>query len=223
MTERPDPTGAPSAAPTAAPSAAPTAAPTGSPARREIGLAVLLCLVGAFLVLVAAGRAWIELVVTSPLVDDRTLGVTGAELSPGVRALGLVGLAGVVAIAATRRTGRVVVGVLLLLVGVGVVALSVGVLGDAVVRAQDTLTVQEAGGALSDDSRGTVWPYACAAGGLLLAAAGALVAARGRRWAALSQRYDAPAVREQAPPTPERAERELWESLDRGEDPTGRP
>ena len=218
MTERPDPTGHSTGDPTGAP----TGAPTGSPARREIGLAVLLCLVGAFLVLVAAGRAWIELVVTSPLVDDRTLGVTGAELSPGVRALGLVGLAGVVAIAATRRTGRVVVGVLLLLVGVGVVALSVGVLGDAVVRAQDTLTVQEAGGALSDDSRGTVWPYACAAGGLLLAAAGALVAARGRRWAALSQRYDAPAAREQAPPTPERAERELWESLDRGEDPTGR-
>ena len=101
----------------------------------------------------------------------------------------------------------------------------VGFVGNAIFSDQKLAkeSKMKAGGALSDDSRGTVWPYACAAGGLLLAAAGALVAARGRRWAALSQRYDAPAVREQAPPTPERAERELWESLDRGEDPTGRP
>ena len=208
-------------------SAAP-AGPTGSSgtARREVGLAVLLCLVGAFVVLVAAGRAWIELTVLSPLVDDRALPVTGAELSPGVRALGLVGLAGVVAVAATRRTGRVVVGLLLLLVGGAVVVLALGAGSDAFARAQDTVAVQEAGGTVSDASAGTVWPYACAAGGLLLGVAGLLVAVRGRRWAALSQRYEAPASRPAEAPGPERAERAeraLWESLDRGEDPTGRP
>jgi uncharacterized membrane protein (TIGR02234 family) len=202
-------------------SAAP-AGPTGT-ARREVGLAVLLCLVGAFVVLVSAGRAWIELTVLSPLVDDRALPVTGAELSPGVRALGLVGLAGVVAVAATRRTGRVVVGLLLLLVGGAVVVLALDAGSDAFARAQDTVTVQEAGGTVSDASAGTVWPYACAAGGLLLGVAGLLVAVRGRRWAALSQRYEAPASRPAEAPGPERAERALWESLDRGEDPTGRP
>ena len=198
----------------------PPAADSAGTARREVALAVLLCLVGAFVVLVAAGRPWVELVVVSPLVTDRTLAVTGAELSPGVRALGLVGLAGVVAIAATRRTGRFVVGVLLLLVGVGLMVLSLSVAGDDR-RALDTASVREAGGTVGDASPGTGWPYASAAGGLMLACAGALVAARGRRWAALSQRYEAPAASAQEPPTPDRAERELWESLDRGEDPTG--
>ena len=201
---------------------APGGTGSGGTARREVGVAVLLCLVGAFIVLVTAGRTWIELTVLSPLVEDRALPVTGAELSPGVRALGLVGLAGVVAVAATRRTGRVVVGLLLLLVGVAVVALALDAGSDAFARAQDTVTVTEAGGTVSDAGVGTVWPYACAAGGLLLGVAGLLVAVRGRRWAALSQRYEAPASREPEAPGPERAERALWESLDRGEDPTGR-
>ena len=59
------------------------------------------------LVLVAAGRSWVDVdVPAGPLADARTDQQTGTELVPGLTALGMVGLAGVVALAATRRTGR---------------------------------------------------------------------------------------------------------------------
>ena len=197
--------------------------------RAEVGLAVLLCLLGAFVLLVAAGRSWavVELPGTG-LLPARAIGVPGSALVPGLQALGLVGLAGVVAVAATRGWGRIVVGAVLLVVGGGVLALTAGLLSDLTTAALDTAVVRDAGGTSQGVSQGTVagtgWPILAALGGLLLAAAGLLVAARGRRWAALSRRYDAPATRTQTPPPASGpvAERELWEALDRGEDPTAR-
>lgn len=181
-------------------------------ARPGLRTAVLLCLVGAFAVLVTVGRVWTSVEVPAdPLAEGRTATRTGAELVPGVRALGLVGLAGVVALAATRRTGRTVVGVLLLLTGTGVVA---------AVLAPDlgaqTLPAEAATGKVAT----TVWPWLTAAGGLLLAAAGLLTVVRGRSWAALGQRYEAPAAVGTAAAPQEPTERSLWEALDRGEDPT---
>ncbi len=197
-------------------------------ARRELTVAVLLCLLGAFVVLVGAGNPWTQVdVLAGALTDARTVGLEGNELAPGVRALGLVGLAGVVALAATKRTGRLVVGLLLVATGVGIVATVVGTDTTGPTLASDQ--VLGAGGEVSGDVTTTVWPLVTAAGAVLLVLAGLLVAARGRSWAALSPKYDAPAVREAAPEpslAPEqaqaRAQRELWESLDRGEDPTGR-
>ena len=179
--------------------------------RRELSAAGLLCLLGATLVLVGAGRAWTSLdVPAGPLAEAREVGSSGAELVPGVRALGLAGLAGVVALAATRRAGRVVVGVVLLLVGAGVVAAVV--LPDLTAA---TLRVQGAEGRVTTGP----WPWATAAGGLLMAAAGVLTVLRGRSWPALGQRYETPAALERTP-TQAVTERSLWEALDRGEDPT---
>ena len=185
--------------------------------RREPLLAALLCLVGAFLVLVAVGREWVLVgVAATGLLPDRELAVEGSDLVPGVRALGLVALAGVVAIPATKRWGRIVVGLVLALVGAGVVAAVVGVAGELFTAAQDSDVVREAGGTMSDSIGSTLWPYACGLGGLTIATAGLFVAARGRRWAALGRRYEAPAAAAAAPP----GERDLWEALDRGDDPT---
>lgn len=219
--------------------------------RRELTVAVLLCLFGAFVVLVAAGRAWTQVDVgATGLAPARTVDVLGTAIVPGVRALGLVGLAGVVALAATRGAGRTVMGVMLVAVGAGVVAAVLGAdSGPAAAAA-----VAEGGGQADDVLRSTAWPVVAITGGLLLAAAGLLVTVRGRRWATLSRRFEAPAARADgtavarsdgpgaatagahrdapadldgpagataAPMSPEKAQRELWESLDRGEDPTG--
>lgn len=179
---------------------------------------MLLCLLGAFLVLVAAGRTWLSGVelLPSPL-PAREVALTAGDLGLPLQALGLVGLAGVPALAATRRTGRVVVGVLLLLAGLLVVVQSAGVLLDPQDAAADATT--------ADGLGRTGWPLVAVVGGLLLSAAGLLVAVLGRRWAALGRRYEPPAPA--AAPAPEPAaegpvaERHLWEALDRGEDPTG--
>ena len=187
--------------------------------RREPLLAGLLCVAGALLVLVAAGRAWVSVAVAgSPLLPPQGLAVTGSDLVPGMTALGLVGLAGVPALAATRGRGRIGLGVVLALVGLGVATavlrLAAGGLADAALR---TEAVQQPGAAASSTSL-TLWPWVCLLGGLLLVAAGLLVALRGPRWAALGRRYEAPAA---TAPSAAVAERDLWEALDRGEDPTG--
>lgn len=194
--------------------------------RRELGLAVLLCLAGSGLVLFAASRGWAQVPVTGrPVLPDVVVAVRGRDLHPGLPAVALVGLAGVVALLATRRAGRVVVGVLLLLAGLGAVVLAAQVLTGGAGGAAATEPVREAGGVgFAGPPDLTGWPLAAAVGGLLLALSGAVVAVRGPRWAALSRRYETPAVRaeQEAPAPSEPNERELWEALDRGEDPTGR-
>jgi len=183
--------------------------------RSGLRTAVLLCLAGAVIVLVAAGRTWVSVEVgAGPLTEARTDARTGTDLVPGVSALGLVGLAGVVALAATRRVGRAVVGVVLALTGAGVVAA--------------VLTADLAGAAADVDGPSrvdvTAWSWTTASGGVLLAAAGVLTVLRGRSWPALGRRYEAPAgaavpAPAQAPTEP-LTEKGLWEALDRGEDPT---
>ena len=182
--------------------------------RRGLSTAVLLCLAGSSVVLVAAGRSWVDLEVPAgPLADARTDPYTGTDLVPGVSALGLVGLAGVVALAATRRVGRSLVGLVLLATGAGVVA--------AVVSAHGTALAEELSRQTSDAVASvTAWSSVTAVGGVLLLAAGALTVARGRSWPALGQRYEAPAAAPAAVPARAATERGLWEALDRGEDPT---
>ena len=182
--------------------------------RRGLRTAVLLCLLGAFVVLVAAGRPWVSVEVpASPLAEARTDTHTGTDLVPGLSALGLVGLAGVVALAATRRTGRVLVGAVLVATGGGVVA--------AVLSAFSTALAEELPDQPTDAvATLTVWSVLTGLGGVLLVAAGLLTVARGRSWAELGQRYEAPAGAAQQAPSEQPTDKGLWEALDRGEDPT---
>jgi len=163
---------------------------------RELQVCVLVVLVGALLLFVAGGRDWVVRTGTSTglpgLQAPREVLTAGSQ--DAVRALALAGLTAVGALLASRRWGRIVVGVLLLAVGLGAVAVAL------------------VGG------RASAWSYVALLGGLLLALGGALAAVRGRRWAALSGRYDAPAAREERPVA--RPEVAAWDALDRGEDPT---
>ncbi len=171
----------------------------------------------------AGGQTWVQAAVAgTPPLPDAEVPLSGGDLAPGVRALGLVGLAGVAALPATRSLGRSVVGVLLALTGAGVLAQVVDVLSDAEGAARGSTTFREVarGGAQTTvDVTGA--PLACLLGGLLLLLAGLLVAVRGRRWAALGARYDAPtSPRPEPEPAQTRPGAATWDALDRGEDPT---
>jgi uncharacterized membrane protein (TIGR02234 family) len=187
-----------------------------SAARRELGLAVGLCLIASSAALVAVGRTWATGTVAAlPPLPAQDLAATGIDAGTPVRGLAVVGLAGVVAVLAARGWGRALVGGLLLLAGLGIAGAGLAFDADG---ALDTA------GQPARAAR-TAWPLVAAASGALLAAAGGLVAVRGRRWAGMSQRYDSPAAArpvgaEQGERVP--GERELWEALDRGEDPTSR-
>lgn len=186
--------------------------------RRELATAIASCLLGAAVVLVAAGRPWTSLTLSQgALLPPLQLAPAGRALDPAAGALGLVGLAGVVALAATRRRGRLVVGALLGLAGGGVAVTSVRTglgLRAAVERSGLLERVTGATPPLPGSMSATAWPWLSAAGGVLLVLAGILVISRGPAWAALSARYETPARR------PEPGEASLWEALDRGEDPT---
>ena len=208
--------------------------------RRELALVVVLTLLGAALVLLSTGRPWAHAVVTvigSPQAPQ-AVDLSGRVVAPLVAALGVVALAAAVALLATRGRGRVVVGALLAAVG----ALIIG--STALTTAHDI----RGGSALRDhvstaalhDARITVqlrsWRHVAAAGGLLVVAAGLLAAARGRSWAAMGARFEArtpmpdtptdmSVAAPQAQPQPaaldDSSSLEMWDRLDRGEDPTG--
>ncbi|MFY1686774.1 Trp biosynthesis-associated membrane protein [Plantactinospora sp. WMMB782] len=172
--------------------------------------AVLLCLLGAGLAVLAATRTWsVELTARPvPLPPDRAAR-TGGDLLPWLPALALVGLAGAGALLGTRGIGRRLVGGLLALLGAGVAAgAGYAVLGT--------------GGEVSAG-----WPLLCALGGLLVGAAGVLTALRGAGWPVMGARYDrarpAGAGREATAPdgrVDARRTTAAWDALDRGEDPT---
>jgi uncharacterized membrane protein (TIGR02234 family) len=195
-------------------------------ARRELRLAVLLCLLGSALVLYAVDRTWFSVAEGQQVSIDavRTV-VKGHRIVSGAQALGYVGLAGVVALAATRRTGRVLVGLLVLSAGVGVVVVIARALGAGL--SERGVGALRPGGcgvgsggclaAFTDPKVSAGWAWLALAGGVLLALSGLLVTVRGRRWAALSSSYSPPAARAVEPPVTDKG---VWDALDRGEDPT---
>ncbi|MCW2640823.1 MAG: hypothetical protein JWP76_3129 [Dactylosporangium sp.] len=160
-------------------------------------LAVVACVAGAGLALLAAGRTWAHVTVVRPApLPPLHQAKTGIALLPWLSALGLVALAGAGALLATRGLVRAAVGVLLLLSGLGLAA-----------------------GALTRLVAGATpgWPLLTALGGLIVAGSGVLTVARGRDWPGMAARYDRQARSTSGAP---RSEAQIWDALDRGEDPT---
>lgn len=209
--------------------AATTAArPRPTAGRRELVVALLCCVAGGAVALLAASRGWVtvDLSRPSPLPPVRLTG-SGRAVAPLVPAVGVVGLAGTVGLLATRGTGRRVLGAALAVAGLAVVVRAVPHLAEPSRQAAlDLLASHHRTVGLGPAARVTaraslVWPLFGAAGGALLAVGGALAAWRGRRWPGMSGRYDAPARaadRVAAVPTSV----ELWDAMDRGQDPTDR-
>ncbi|MDX6257725.1 MAG: hypothetical protein QOJ11_4059 [Frankiales bacterium] len=159
-------------------------------ARRELTVTVLLCAAGALVELLAAGRPWAK-------VAARTY--TGSNVAGAVRPLALVALAGTAALLATRRWGRIAVGVLLVVAGVGTAV--------AAIRA----------GYPNSAHHLEAWRIVTIVAAVPVTVAGLAAATRGYRWSVMSARYDAPGARQRVQ-DPDVA---LWDALDRGDDPTG--
>ena len=153
-----------------------------SGARRELTVAVLLTAGAGALGLVAGDRSWLDLRVVReaplPPVAETVSGATVAPLVPG---LALVVLAGAVGLLATRRWGRLAIGLVILVAGVGIVAAATPWLGAVSVgRAQDVaLDVGLPAGALTTTG-GDGALIAVLAGGLALVL-GAATVLRSRR------------------------------------------
>jgi uncharacterized membrane protein (TIGR02234 family) len=185
--------------------------------RRETAayLAVLgVLLVGAVLCLVGSGMSW-GTAQRADLVNTE-VAVSGGDLVPVARATGLLALAAVVAVHATRRWGRRLVGGLLAVAGAAVVAQTSVVARELQQNVVGQLE-SSAGGEVA--SAGPAWggPVVMAAGGAAVAASGMLLTGLGARWPSMGARYERRAATRPASETSERA---AWDALDRGEDPT---
>jgi hypothetical protein len=171
-------------------------------ARRELAVAAVLAVAGGALAVWAATRTWAVVITPRPApLPALREAVTGKDSVPWAAAMAFLSVAGGLALFATRRIGRTVLGAVL--AGSGALVTTGAVVG-ARPGAQDFQRAELT----------AVWPVLCGAGGLLVLAAGLLTLARGRRWVQMGPKYDAPGAAEREPG--------LWEALDRGEDPTTR-
>ncbi|MEV7771950.1 TIGR02234 family membrane protein [Kitasatospora sp. NPDC086791] len=183
-----------------------------APSRRTLGVMLLLTVLSAVLVLTAAGRTWAE-----GRAGTLDVSVTGGAISELPGGLALVGLAAAVAVFAVRGVGRLAVGALTLLAGIGAAAASVSGAGDTAALDTEAARKLALSGSAATEVSHTAWPWVALVGGVLLALAGLLTLRYGRRWPAMGSRYEAPTRK--APATTD-TPGDLWKALDRGEDPT---
>jgi hypothetical protein len=166
--------------------------------RRGFALVVVACAVASALVLLGASRTWSEVVNERPLpFPPLVTKHTGAGLEPWLPALAVVGLAGAGALVATRGLARAILGGLLIILGAVIVTLAL---------------LPFAGGA------DPLWPLVCAACGTVIGLAGLATSFSFAAWPVMGARYE----RSAPPPVARKpaTQAELWDALDRGEDPT---
>lgn len=202
--------------------------------RTEFGVALLLQIAGAAAVLLVSTRSWqtITTIRSKPFRPD-VLEAIGRTIDAAPTALGLVGLAGVVAVLATRGLARRVVGVLVLFAGAATVWRSITALpavssarAASIVRDKHSLVANTAVLARHVTTH-PQWGALSIAGGIAIIIAGALVALRGADWGGMSARYEAPVDQRSTATNDEdddraraRAQATLWTALERGHDPT---
>ncbi|MEY9926124.1 putative membrane protein (TIGR02234 family) [Catenulispora sp. GP43] len=192
--------------------------------RRELTLTVLLALLGGVLAWAAAGRPWATATV-GQAPNTLKVAASGNDLSAGVTALGLTALAGGLALFATQRLARRLVGVLLIAAGVGAAVYAFGERGAS--HASHVLAGKAAakGYAVGHVAAHTAaWWLLAAVGGVLVVLAGVATVIRGAAWPGMSSRYDNAATgKAAARAVGTGSSKDLWDALDRGEDPTGEP
>ncbi|MEU8512170.1 TIGR02234 family membrane protein [Kitasatospora sp. NPDC048722] len=199
----------------------PDTAPAARPGRRTLGVMLLLTVLSAVLVLTAVGRDWAQ-----GRADTLEVSVTGGRISELPGGLALVGLAAAVAVFAVRGAGRLAVGALTLLAGIGVVATAVAGAGDTAALDAEAARKLALAGSTATGVGHSGWPWVAVAGGVLLAVAGLLTLRFGRGWPAMGSRYEAPTGKAPAKGPAKGAAKgadtpaDLWKALDRGEDPT---
>lgn len=195
-----------------------TTAPAPRPPGR--GRWVVAVLAAAAVVGLLALPTWVLATAGTPVDGDVALAVPGAAAAPGTVAGALVLLACAGALALVGRVGRWVVVGVLVLAGLLVAASAGAVLTDPAGPA--AAAVAEATGVVpaAPQARTTAWPVVAVVvgGGLVLLAGGLARASTG--WLPASTRHEAPAAGARTPAGGAPDERDDWDALSRGDDPS---
>lgn len=186
---------------------------------RGLSIAAAGCVLAGAVVVLTGGRAWLRFtVVEAPLPDLRAT-LSGHAVASAAVPLALVVLAGAIALPATRRVGRRLTGVLLVLAGLGIVVGCVHVLAaPASVAAAQAVRLAGRTGVPASMVSVTAWPWLALVGGVIAMLVGSATLRWGAAWPAMGRRYEA--GRRPAPRAAEVAEASMWDRLDKGDDPT---
>lgn len=199
--------------------------------RRLLLVTVLLLLAAAVTLGGAAAAVWLRAFYDTPFRGQVPVAVTGSEWEPALGPLALLALAGVAGALGTGGWPRRVVGAVLAVAGGW--ALVAGARpqlgGGPGLERVEAVTDAPSGGRLASSVDVLVtepWTLLASLAGLLLLAAGGLLMLWAAAMPGLGGRYEAAAsTRREQSPKRERAQdqnRQLWDSLDVGEDPTER-
>lgn len=199
-----------------------------------------ICLTGlvvaAGLIFFATSQEWVLLPVPQPPpLPGGLKSATGSDVLPGLTAVAIVLLAAVVAVAATRRMGRRIVGALVTVCGIVAVVLVIpfltGTPASVLADVRSTGTSVEAGHGVPP----AYPPWLALIGALIAVVVGVAIAMRGPSWSKMGSKYEAPgAAGEPASAQGKSSEaenseaensgtvdhREAWNALDQGIDPT---
>ena len=198
--------------------------------RAGLGPTAVMGLAGSGLAAVASGQVWGRARVTEPAL--RVVEARGGDVAPVAVPLALVALASWGAVLVLRRRGRRIVSTIGLAAALGV-ALTVA-LGIGEVAETARALVTDGAGRGDVGTSTTTWPYAAVVGALVAVAAFLTALRSAPAWPEMSSRYDAPAGDRNgtrrtgdAPVTGEAGEasrepndRDLWQAIDEGRDPT---
>lgn len=196
--------------------------------RRGLAAAAALAAAGGGIAALSGTQSWATATARSA-VSAMPVAVSGGTAAPLATAAGVVGLAAVGALLATRRAGRTLVGLLLVLAGVAAgVAVGRFLTDPAGARFStvgiDGSTVPATAAASAEQVAVSAWPWLTCTAALLMLLAGLGAALAGRRWPALGRRYetpqDAPAGGRARPTGQAPGPAGYWDDIDAGRDPT---
>ncbi|MDO5744229.1 MAG: Trp biosynthesis-associated membrane protein [Micrococcaceae bacterium] len=186
---------------------------------------LLLGLLGAVLALATSTRTWIRVQPEVGTVKIPLIEVAGSDAAAAVAALAVVALAGTLAAMIAGRIARYIIAGIMLLAGGGIAGSAISVISDPVFAAAtkvgDATGLNNSGGEYDLG----IWPYLAVLGGLVLVAAALQLGVTAGSWAG-SRKYsrEAPAPAAgtaDAEPQGKIDEIDGWDSLSRGDDPTG--
>jgi len=203
-----------------------TAAPAAGTGRGYRAALALLAGGGA-LMLLAYGRVWVTATVGEAGLPSLSVELTGRDLQPESTATALVVLAGIAALVATRRAGRLVTGIVLLVLGL---VSAVRAVQFAVTDASSTAPEGTVGRLVAERtgvgpvglvvSHSAWWVVALGAA-MLVALAGAVVVLVRHGWPVLGGRYERAGGTDEVRQA--RRPESAWDQLDLGLDPTDDP
>ncbi|SDH68440.1 trp region conserved hypothetical membrane protein [Arthrobacter subterraneus] len=207
------------------PASDPPAAPR-TPALRRRGVVVLGTVVAALAAFGSTTQTWLSVTLPQTAVQTPAIQVPGSEAATAVTAFALVGLAAALAASIAGRVARFIIAAILTVAGVGIAFSSIAVATDPASSAAPA--IGEALGVTGQDGvsvAGTAMPWLAALAGTALVVCAVWLIVAGRSWRT-ARRYQSG---KEQPVTPEGAaktdangdEIDSWDSLSRGEDPTG--